>query len=73
MVKSYLSFKLAMGVVKNIIPAVAFTNALVSVACSKEAFKILTDCKSKLNNYMQYWDKQTSVSSPLSTSVSQFV
>lgn len=49
-----VTYRLTMGVVKNIIPAVASTNALVSAACVNETLKILTGCNYKMDNYMQY-------------------
>lgn len=51
-----VTYRLAQGVVKHIIPAVASTNAVIAAACALEVFKLASSCATKLDNYMVFND-----------------
>lgn len=58
-----VTFQLTLGVAKNIIPAVASTNAIISASCATEAFKILTGCGVPMNDYYLFVGDENCVGS----------
>eukprot|EP00795_Rhopilema_esculentum_P001924 gene1924-16435_t len=53
-----VTYRLTQGVIKNIIPAVASTNAVIAAVCANEVFKLATSCYSLMKNYMIFNDTQ---------------
>lgn len=49
-----VTYQLTQGVVKNIIPAIASTNAIVAGMCTLETLKIVSMCSTGLNNMLMY-------------------
>ncbi len=49
-----VTFEFTLGVVKNVIPAIASTNALISAACANEAFKAATACAKNVDDYFMF-------------------
>lgn len=55
-----VTYSLTQGVIKNIIPAIASTNAIIAASCCSEALKLATNCNpalgmdAEVDNYMMY-------------------
>eukprot|EP00111_Clytia_hemisphaerica_P008357 TCONS_00024397-protein len=53
-----INYRLTQGVIKNIIPAVASTNAVIAAMCVTEVFKAITCCYKTMENYTVFNDSQ---------------
>lgn len=51
-----VTYRLTKGVIKNIIPAVASTNAIIAAMCAAEVLKVTTFCYAPMNNYTIFND-----------------
>ncbi len=49
-----VNYSLTLGVLKNVIPAIASTNAIIAASTCLEAVKILSGCSKVLNNTFMY-------------------
>jgi len=49
-----VNYSLTLGVIKNVIPAIASTNAIIAASTCLESIKILSGCSKILNNYFMY-------------------
>jgi ubiquitin-activating enzyme E1 C len=54
-----LTYALTQQVVKNIIPAVAATNAIVAASCVNEVLKFISYCNHNVQTYFQYNGRST--------------
>jgi ubiquitin-activating enzyme E1 C len=53
-IEGTIDFAFTQGVVKNVIPAVGFTNAMIASMCANEAIKLATGIVKAMDNYTYY-------------------